>query len=78
MYYLNPIKEDKILKISKENPNKAYLGPSFLKLLDHLWKSNQKEYAPMKIHNFLKKSMKNDYNTNDAGLIIQYILKKFK
>jgi hypothetical protein len=46
-YYLNPEKEEKILKKSKDNPNNTYLGPSFLTLLDHLWKSQYKEYAPL-------------------------------
>ena len=75
-YYLNPIKENKILKKSKENPNNNYLGPSFLKLLDHLWKSNQKEYSPMEIHNVLQKIMLNNYYTNDASIIINNILTK--
>ena len=75
-YYLNPIKEYRILKKSKDNPNNNYLGPSFLKLLDHLWKSNQKEYSPLEIHNVLKKIMLNNYYTNDASIIINYILTK--
>ena len=45
-YYFNSKKEEKIKKKSKENPNNAYLGPSFLKLLDHIWKSTDKEYFP--------------------------------
>ena len=75
-YYLNPEKEEKILKKSKDNPNSTYLGPSFLTLLDHLWKSNQKEYAPIEIHKVLKKLMLNNYNTNDAGIIINFILNR--
>ena len=74
MYYLNPEKEGKILKKSKDNPNNTYLGPSFLTLLDHLWKSQHKEYAPLEIHKVLKKLMKNNYNTNDASIIINFIL----
>ena len=76
MYYLNPAKEEKILKKSKDNPNNTYLGPSFLTLLDHLWKSQYKEYAPLEIHNVLKKLMMNNYNTNDASIIINFILNK--
>ena len=77
-YYLNPKREreEKILKKSKDNPNNNYLGPSFLKLLDHLWKSNQKEYDTTEIHNVLKKLMLNNYNTNDASIIINCILNK--
>ena len=75
-YYLNPVKEGKILQKSKDNPNNIYLGPSFLKLLDHLWKSNKKEYSPTEIHEVLKKLMLNNYSTNDAGIIINYILNK--
>ena len=72
-YYLNPEKENKILKKSKENPKAFYLSPSFLKTLDHLWKSNQKEFEPTGIHNILKILMK-DYNTNDASEIINFLL----
>ena len=72
-YYLNPEKENKILKKSKENPKAIYLSPSFLKLLDHLWKSNQKEYEPLEIHDILKLLMQ-DYFTDDPGMIINYIL----
>ena len=73
---MNPEKEESILKKSKDDHNNIYLGPSFLTLLDHLWKSNQKEYAPIEIHNVLKKLMLNNYNTNDAGIIINFILNK--
>jgi hypothetical protein len=73
---LNPIKENKILKKSKENPNNNYLGPSFIKLLDHLWKSNKKEYCPNEIHNDLKKLMLNNYNSKDISKIINYIFTK--
>ena len=76
LYYLNPEKEEKILLKSKENPNKIYLCPSFLKLLDHLWKSNKKKYSPIEIHKNLKKLMLDNYNTNDASIIINYILNK--
>ena len=76
LYYLNPIKEVKILQKSKDNPNNTYLGPSFLKLLDHIWKSKKKEYSPIEIHNILKKVMLNNYYTNDASIIIDYILNK--
>ena len=75
-YYLNPVKEVKILQKSKDNPNNIYLGPSFLKLLDHLWKSNKKEYSPIEIHDVLKKLMLNNYNTNDVSIIINFILNK--
>ena len=73
-YYLNPDKEKKILQKSKNNPHGDYLGPSFLKLLDYLWKSNQNEYSPNEIHNSLKKIMKSYYNLDDAGFIIKNIL----
>ena len=76
LYYLNPEKEEKILKKFKENPNDIHLGLYFLKLLDHLWKGNKKEYSPNEIHDILKKLMLNNYNTNDAGIIIAYILNK--
>ena len=71
-----PIKEVKILTKSKDSPNNTYLGPSFLKLLDHLWKSNKKEFSPIKIHNIIKKIMSNNYNADDASIIIDCILNK--
>ena len=74
LYYFNDKKEEKILKKSKENPNKTFLGPSFLKLLDHLWKSNNKEYSPKEIHKVLYNLMLNKYNSNDPGFIIKFIL----
>ena len=73
-YYLNPIKEEKILKKSKDNPHNTYLGPSFLKLLDHFWKSNKNEYSTSEIHDILKKLMLNNYNTHDFGVIFNFIL----
>ena len=73
-YYLNPIKEEKILKKSKDNPNNTYLDPSFLKLLDHFWKSNKNEYSTSEIHDILKKLMLNNYNTHDFGVIFNFIL----
>ena len=76
LYYLNPKKEEKILQKSKENQNNIYLSPSFLKLLDHLWKSNKIEYSPNEIHDILKKLMIKNYNTNDPSIILTYILNK--
>ena len=75
-YYLNNSKESKILQKSKENPGGIYLNPSFLNYLDNLWKSNKKEYSPIEIHDVLKKLMLQKYNTNDAGIITDYILRK--
>lgn len=75
-YYLNPLKEDKILYKSKQNPNSICLGPSFLKLLDYVWKSNKKEYSPNEIHNNLQKLMGDNYNSKDPGLIMSFILNK--
>ena len=73
-YYFNLKKEEKILQKSKEDPNGAYLGPSFLKLLDNLWKSSKKQYCPMELHSVLKKLMGNDYFSNNPGFIIEFIL----
>ena len=75
-YYLNPTKELKILKKSKEIANNINLNPYFLNYLDQLWKSKKKEFCPIEIHNVLKKLMLQNYYTNDAGIIIDYILKK--
>ena len=76
LYYFNDKKEEKILKKSKENPNETCLGPSFLKLLDHLWKSNNNEYSPKEIHKALYNLMLNKYYSNDPGFIIKFILKQ--
>jgi hypothetical protein len=73
-YYFNPNKEAKILSKAKNEPDGAYLGPSFLKLLDYLWKNDKKEYCPEEIHGVLKKLMGNDYETKDPSIIINFIL----
>ena len=73
-YYLNPIKEEKILKKSKEYPMNTFLGPSFLKLLDHFWKSSKNEYSTSEIHNTLKKIMLGSYDSNDFGVIFDLII----
>ena len=75
-YYFNPKKEEKILHKAKIDPNNCYLGPSFLKLLDYLWKSKQKEYYPEEIHNTLKRLMGDNYNAKDPSIIINFILTK--
>ena len=71
-YYFNPSKEQKIMWKSKDKPN--ILGTSFLKLIDNYWKSKSNEYTPTEIHQILKNIMKNDYYTQNPGLIFQYIL----
>ena len=75
-YYFNPQKEQKILKISKEKPDKPCLGPSFINLLDHLWKVPNKEYSPLDIHKALSNIMLNKYNSSDPGYILKYIFKQ--
>ena len=68
------ILEQKIKKKSIENPNIKFLGPSFLKLLDNLWKSQKVEYSPREIHEVLNELMLNKYNSNDPGVIMNFIL----
>jgi hypothetical protein len=75
-YYFNPQREEKILYKEKNDPNNWYLGSSFLELLDNLWKGKKKEYCPEKIHQTLKKLMKDDYATKEPSVIIRYILTK--
>ena len=72
LYYLNPSKEAKIMRKSNGNPN--ILGPVFLKLLDHAWKSKVDEYTATELHQILKKLMKENYNTQNPGLIFHFIL----
>ena len=72
LYYMNPTKEEKIMK--KSNGINNILGPVFLKLIDHSWKSKFNEYTPEKMHQILKNLMKGDYNTQNPGLIYKYIL----
>ena len=69
---MNPSKEEKIMK--KSNGINNILGPVFLKLIDHSWKSKFNEYTPEKMHQILKNLMKGDYNTQNPGLIYKYIL----
>ena len=73
-YYLNPQKEEKILSKSRKNPNGFYLGPAYLKLLKDIWGDQRGEYSPKEIHNILKKLMENDYNSNNSGCIMKFIL----
>ena len=73
-YYFNPAKEQKILQKSIANPNRKFLGPSFLKLLDNLWKSQKAEYSPKEIHEVLNELMLQKYNSNDPGVIMNFIL----
>ena len=72
LYYFNPEKEKKIMWNSNGKPN--ILGSSFLKLLDNYWKSKSNEYTPTEIHQALKNIMKNDYFTQNPGIIFQNIL----
>ena len=75
LYFLKPKHEEKILKKSKEDPTGKYLAPLFLKLLDHLWKSTKKDYAPIEIHKELKVLMKTEeYNSINPGTIINFIV----
>ena len=73
-YYVNPAKEEKILDKSKKNPNNTYLGPSYLQLLKDIWGDQRGEYSPIEIHKVLKKLMGNNYNSNNSGLIMKFIL----
>ena len=74
LYYFNPEKEKKIMWNSNGNPN--VLGSSFLKLIDNYWKSKSNEYAPVEMHQAIKKIMKKDYYTQNPGIIFQNILFK--
>ena len=75
-YYFNPNREEKILKKSKDDPNGVYIGPSFLKLLDNIWKSSKKEYCPIELHIALNKLMGHNYFSNNPGFIMEFILKQ--
>ena len=65
--------EDEVLFKSKRDPTGIYIAPSFLTLLDHIWKGSKKIYSPDKIHEKLKKLM-NDYNSKNPGEIIKFII----
>ena len=75
-YYVNPKKEEKILSKSKQNPNGVYFGPSYLKLLIDIWGNQRGEYSPIEIHKVLKELMRNNYNSNNSGFIMKFILDK--
>ena len=71
-YYLNRSKEGKIMQKAPGQPNK--LGPAFLTLLDNFWKNNIPSYTPVEIHDTLKEIMKNEYYSQNPGLIFEKIL----
>ena len=73
-YYVNPEKEEKILSKSNKNPCDAYLGPAYLQLLKDIWGDQREEYSPTEIHTKLKELMKNNYNSNNSGFIVKFIL----
>ena len=73
-YFLKPKNEEAILFKSRQNPNGIYLSPSYLKLLDHLWKGRKKVYEPIEIHEKLKMLMNNDYYSTNPGFIINFIV----
>ena len=73
-YFLKPDNEEKILFRAKQNPTGIYLCPSYLKLLDHLWKGTKNVYEPSEIHEKLKILMQNEYNSTNPGIIINFIV----
>lgn len=73
-YYLNPQKEGKILSKSKANPNGVFLGPSYLKLLKDMWGDQKEDYFPSDFHEALKALMRNDYQSNNSGYIMEFML----
>jgi hypothetical protein len=42
--------------------------------LDNLWKSDKEEYSPKEIHGVLNELMLQKYNSNDPGVIMNFIL----
>lgn len=75
-YYFNPDKEEKILRKFKNNPNDLFLGPAYLNLLKKVWEDQKEEYSAIEIHNVLKGLMKDDYNSNNSGHIMKFIIKQ--
>ena len=73
-YFLKPDNEEQILFRAKQNPTGIFLCPSYLKLLDHLWKGTKKVYEPSEIHEKLKILMQNDYYSTNPGIIINSIV----
>ena len=71
IYFLS--NEDTILSKSKKDPTGIYIAPSFLTLLDHIWKGSKNIYSPDRIHEKLKKLMY-DYNSKNPGEIIKFII----
>ena len=74
IYFFNQNKENKILQNSKNDPTGNYLCPTFLKLLDNLWKGTNKIYDPKEIHKTLKNLKKIDYNSPNPGKILKDII----
>ncbi len=73
-YYLKPKHEELILRKSKQDPTGIYLSPSYLKLINNLWKGTKTTYDPSEIHEKLKILMQNDYNSTNPGIIINFIV----
>ena len=72
-YFFSSEKEKKFLCKSKD-PKGIYLSPSYLKLLDHMWKGTKEIYSPNELHEKLKILMKEDYNSPNPGIIINFII----
>lgn len=73
-YFLKAKHEEQILYKAKQNPAGTFLAPSYLKLLDHLWKGTKKVYDPLEIHEKLKILMQNNYYSTNPGVIINFIV----
>ena len=71
-FYFRPANEERITR----SPN--YLGPAFLKLFDHYWKSPTKEYPVNFIHNAIYKLLGNHYFSLEPGLIFGKILSQLR
>ena len=74
LYFLNPEKEEKIFKKSREDKTGTYLSPQFFDLIINVYKRSNNVYNPIKLHDKLKKLMNDDYNSDNPGTIIKFII----
>ena len=76
-YFFNPEKKEKIFKKSREDPSGTYLLPSFFELLRKIYIELNNKYDPVELHDKLKKLMNNDYNCDNPGKIINFLINQF-
>lgn len=73
-YFLNPERDKKIFKKLREDPSGTYLSPHFFYLIRNVCKNSNNVYNPIELHDKLKRLMNDDYNSDNPGTIIKFII----